>query len=116
MKGVYTQIEKEELKEIIEEVLNINSAFVNIAAQTEEINNLRKAKYKLQRDFLIASEELDLEIEKIKSFLPEVKFSKENIHVAFEKPSLKIDKKTRKGKYQLELDSIRKRLEELRKK
>jgi hypothetical protein len=115
MEGIFVKIDRNDIKEMVEEMLESNASFVELSSSTSQLVKLRKKKLKLQRDFLMKTEELGLEIDKINSFMPSFEISSKRISKPIlEVGTRKIAKATRKTKYEAELEEIRKRLEELR--
>ena len=115
MEGIFVKVDRTNIKEMLEEMLEANASFVELSSSTSQLAKLRKQKLKLQRDFLMKTEELGLEIDKINSFMPSFEITSRRIS----KPSPEIGtrkkaKAIRKTKYEVELEEIRKRLEELR--
>lgn len=120
MKGVFVRLERDEIKETVEEMLETNASLVELNSSTSALKKLRNSKSKLQKDFLIKTEEIDIEIEKIKAMLPEVQVPKERF--SFKPGTAKSKAKkagkitSRKTKHETELEAIRQRLEQLRQK
>jgi hypothetical protein len=113
MKGVFIRVEKEDLRGVVEELLESNASTVHLSSSAAQMKKLRNSRLKLQREFFKGITEMDLEVEKIKAMLPEVKVK----HFVFkpDQPSL-ITKQERKrrSKYEKELEEIKARLDYLR--
>ncbi len=119
MKGVFVRLERNELKDIVSEMLEANTALVHLSLSTSNLKKIRKEKINSQREFLMAGEELDLEIEKIRAMLPSVEMTGQGrFEFKPQKPVLRIKKskstRIRKNRHEAELENIRKRLEEIR--
>ena len=119
MKGVFVRLDRDEIKEVVSEMLEAHASIVELSSDTSRFKKMRKSKLKLERDFLMAAEELDLQVEKLKSFMPAVEITgKGRFEFKPGKPQIRVGfaKKTRKTKYEAELEAIRQRLEALRRK
>jgi hypothetical protein len=116
MKGVFVRIERDEMKQVVTEMLEAHASVVEISSDTSRFKKIRKSKIKLESDFLMAAEELDLEVEKIKSLMPAVEITgKGRFEFKPGKPILKIrSSRERKTKQEIELEAIRQRIESLR--
>ena len=119
MKGVFVRLDRDEIKEVVSEMLEAHASIVELSSDTSRFKKMRKSKLKLERDFLMAAEELDLQVEKLKSFMPAVEITgKGRFEFKPGKPQIRVGfaKKTRKTKYEAELEAIRQRLESLKEK
>lgn len=117
MTGVFVRVEREELKEVISDMLSSRESFVNLAQSTSELKKLKITKFKYHREIESNLEQLDLEVAKLRSYLPEVELpgTVGLLKVRSEKSSSRAMSKARRTKYQAELEEIKKRLSTLRK-
>ncbi len=117
MAGVFVRVEREELREVLGDMLISRESSVNLAQSTSELKKLRVSKFKYHREIELNLEQLDLEVTRLKSYLPEVELpgTVGTLKVRSDRASSGAMSKARRTKYQAELEEIKKRLSTLRK-